>query len=89
MVEFALIAPVMLITLFGMFDFGHGMYVRALLQGAIDKASRDSTIQGATTATLDAKVTSIVRQITPGRTPSGVFAHLLHQFHRCQPGRGI
>jgi Flp pilus assembly protein TadG len=65
-VEFALISPVLLITLFGMFDFGHGLYTRALLQGAIDKASRGSTIQGSTTATLDAKVTSIVRQITPG-----------------------
>ena len=30
-VEFALIAPVLLITLFGLFDFGHGMYIRALL----------------------------------------------------------
>lgn len=66
MVEFALISPVMLITLFGMFDFGHGLYTRALLQGAIDKASRASTIQGATTGALDAKVTSIVRQLTPG-----------------------
>ena len=66
MVEFALIAPVLLITVFGLFDFGHGMYTRALLQGAIDKASRGSTIQGSTTTALDAKVTSIVRQLTPG-----------------------
>ena len=68
MVEFALIAPVMLITLFGLFDFGHGMYTRALLQGAIDKASRGSTIQGSTTNALDARVSTIVKQIVPGAT---------------------
>ena len=67
-VEFALIAPVMVMTLFGMFDLGHGMYTKSLLQGAIEKASRDSTIQGATTGALDAKVTTIVRRIAPGST---------------------
>ena len=64
-VEFALIAPVMLMTLFGMFDMGHGMYTKALLQGAIEQAARNSTIEGATTGTLDTKVTRVVRQIAP------------------------
>jgi Flp pilus assembly protein TadG len=67
-VEFALIAPVLLMTLFGMFDLGHGMYTKALLQGAIEKASRDSTIEGANTGVLDAKVSAIVRRIAPGAT---------------------
>ena len=67
-VEFALIAPVLLMTLFGMFDLGHGMYTKALLQGAIEKASRDSTIESATTGTLDAAVTTVVRRIAPGST---------------------
>ena len=42
-VEFALIAPVLLIALFGLFDLGHGMYTKSLLQGAIEKASRSTT----------------------------------------------
>ena len=67
-VEFALIAPVMLMTLFGMFDIGHGMYTKSLLEGAIEKAARNSTIEGATTGSLDARVTLIVRQIAPGAT---------------------
>jgi Flp pilus assembly protein TadG len=64
-VEFALIAPVLLITLFGLFDVGHGMYTRSMLQGAIEKASRDSTIEGSTPAQLDAKVSAVVRRIAP------------------------
>lgn len=64
-VEFALIAPVLLMTLFGMFDLGHGMYTKAMLQGAIEKASRDSTIESSTTGNLDSKVTAVVRRIAP------------------------
>ncbi len=66
MVEFALIAPVMLMTLFGLFDLGHGMYTSAVLQGAVEKTARNSTIESANTGTLDARVTVAVRQIAPG-----------------------
>jgi Flp pilus assembly protein TadG len=65
-VEFAMIAPVLLMMLFGMFDIGQGMYTKALLQGAIEKAARDSTIEAAVTGTLDARVTAIVSRIAPG-----------------------
>ncbi|MEO6716391.1 MAG: TadE family protein [Novosphingobium sp.] len=64
-VEFALIAPILLMTLFGLFDLGHGMYTKALLQGAIEKASRDSTIESVTTGVLDSKVSMVVRRIAP------------------------
>jgi len=67
-VEFALIAPVLLMTLFGMFDLGHGMYTKALLQGAIEKAARDSTIEASTPATLDGNVRTVVRRIAPDAT---------------------
>jgi hypothetical protein len=42
------------------------MYTKALLQGAIEKASRDSTIEGANTGVLDAKVSAIVRVLAAG-----------------------
>ena len=64
-VEFALIAPVLLMTLFGLFDLGHGMYTKAMLQGAIEKTSRDSTIENSTTGALDSKVSTVVRRIAP------------------------
>ncbi len=67
-IEFALLAPVLLMTLFGMFDIGQGMYTKALLQGAIEKSARDSTIESATTGSLDTQLTAIVRQIAPGAT---------------------
>jgi Flp pilus assembly pilin Flp len=69
-VEFALIAPVLLLTLFGMFDIGHSMYTKALLQGAIERAARDSTIQGTSSTTLDNRVKAVVGQIVPGADPT-------------------
>lgn len=65
-VEFAVVAPVMLMTLYGMFDMGHTQYTRALLEGAIEKASRAATIEGVKTTSIDARVSSVVKQIAPG-----------------------
>ncbi len=67
-VEFAMIAPVMLMTLFGMFDIGHAQYTRALLEGRIERASRAATIEGASTSSIDARLTAAVKQVAPGAT---------------------
>jgi hypothetical protein len=67
-VEFALVAPVMLMTIMGLFDMGHAQYTRALLEGAIDKASRAATIEGSSTTSIDARVTTVVKQIAPSAT---------------------
>jgi len=63
--EFGLVAPVMMLMLMGFFDLGHSMYVRSVLQGAIEKAARDSTLEaGATNTTaLDDNVKAQVRPI--------------------------
>lgn len=68
LVEFALIAPVLLMTLLGMFEMGYNYYMAAQLQGAVQKAARDSTTEAAhsNTTTIDATVTKAVRQIVPG-----------------------
>lgn len=65
--EFALIAPVFLLTLIGLFDMAYNIYTASLLEGAIQKAARDSTIEGASEseAAIDARVTRIVRDIVP------------------------
>ncbi|MGZ5879487.1 MAG: TadE/TadG family type IV pilus assembly protein [Croceibacterium sp.] len=64
-IEFALVAPVLLMLLMGLFDMGYNLYTAAVLQGAIQKAARDSTIEGATPAALDARVIGTVHQIAP------------------------
>lgn len=69
-IEFGLLAPVLLMTLLGLFDMGHTMYTKSLMLGAIQKAARDSSIEGAQSreAALDARVTAIVRDIAPDST---------------------
>jgi Flp pilus assembly protein TadG len=68
LVEFALIAPVLLIALLGVFDMTYNIYLQGLLQGSIQKAARDSTIEGAAgkDAVIDAIVTEAVHDIVPG-----------------------
>ena len=67
-VEFALIAPTFLLMLFGIYDLGFTLYVNSMLQGAIQQASRNSTIEGATTATQDLLVSNAVKAIAPQST---------------------
>jgi Flp pilus assembly protein TadG len=67
-VEFALVAPVLLMTIMGTMDMGHTMYTDTLLEGGIQKSARDSSIEGATAAELDARVAVIVKRISPKAT---------------------
>jgi len=68
-VEFGLIAPVLLLMVMGLFDLAYTMYVNSMLEGAIQKAARDSTIEGAAPATVDARVTSAIRAVVAGVNP--------------------
>ena len=68
LVEFALVAPMLLMVLMGLFDLGYNMYTTAMLNGSIQDAARDSGIEGAKTATLDASVTRAVTAIVPNAT---------------------
>jgi Flp pilus assembly pilin Flp len=45
--EFGLIAPPLLMMLLGTFDVGHSYYVRAVLNGALYEAARESSLEGA------------------------------------------
>ncbi len=46
-VEFALIAPVLVMTLLGLFDMAYSTYTSSVMQGAIANAARNSAIEGA------------------------------------------
>ncbi len=70
LVEFALIAPVLLMMLLGMFELGYNFYMQAQLQGAVQRAARSSTVQASSgnTHAIDDRVTAAVRAIVPNAT---------------------
>jgi len=67
LVEFAMVAPVMGLVLLGGFDVGHTLYMRATLQGALQKAARDSSLESGAVETqqenLDKKVIAQARAL--------------------------
>ena len=72
-VEFALIAPVMALMLMGFFDLGHRSYSRSILQGAIQQAARNSTLESGLTSSsaIDQYVKDHVNPVIGG---AGTFA---------------
>lgn len=70
--EFALIAPVFFIMLLGTFDMAHGLYMQTELQGIIQKAGRDLTLETGTEAAkqaaLDASVEARLKNLAKNAT---------------------
>jgi Flp pilus assembly protein TadG len=66
-VEFALIAPVLLIVLMGVFDIGYNMWATTMLQGSLQQAARASTIEGAQNqiTSIDAIISNSVHRVVP------------------------
>jgi len=69
-VEFGLLAPVLMLALTGVFDTAYDMYTSSLLEGAIQEAARDSTLEKASlkTSSIDAEVTKVVQDLVPDAT---------------------
>ncbi|HEY0621868.1 TadE/TadG family type IV pilus assembly protein [Sphingomonas sp.] len=71
-VEFAIVAPVLGLLLLGAFDVAHTLYMRAALQGVVQKAARDLTLESGLNATkqneLDDKVRDQVRTLANNAT---------------------
>ena len=63
--EFALIAPGLLMLTMGMCELGYQAYVQAVVTGAVQKAGRDNTVQGANFSTVDAAVLAQIRAAVP------------------------
>ena len=55
-VEFAMVAPVMLLLLLGLFDLGYRAYASSVLQGALHDAARMATVGGYSMTQIDARV---------------------------------
>jgi hypothetical protein len=66
-VEFAAIAPALMMTLLGLMDLSYNLYASTLLEGAVQEAGRNSTIEGAEGKGLaiDTKVSTTVHHIVP------------------------
>lgn len=71
--EFALIAPAFCMTMMGAFDVAHQLYVRAVLQGSVQKAARDSSLEAGTEQQvrdrLDAALTSGAKNLAKNVDP--------------------
>lgn len=67
LVEFGLISPVLFLLITGIFDMAHGMYTTSLVNGAMQAAARDLTIQGAglRESQIDQRVIDQVRNVVP------------------------
>jgi TadE-like protein len=61
--EFALITPVFMITLMGAFDIGYSMYVKAILEGAVEEAGRTASLETTQTATIDDRIRNTVNAL--------------------------
>lgn len=67
-IEFAMILPVMLAMIMGLGELMYQVYTQSILEGAIQKAGRDSAIQGGAdnAATIDQTVLNMVKTVAPG-----------------------
>jgi Flp pilus assembly protein TadG len=74
LVEFGLLAPVMCLLIVGMLDVAHTLYMRTVLQGAVQRAARDSALEtgteAATRTAVDNKVKAIVRELRADAEPT-------------------
>lgn len=72
LVEFGFVAPVLCLTLMGLFDLGYQSYVTSIMQGALHEAARMATIGNKTGAQIDAHVKARLRSFSNGATITAV-----------------
>lgn len=74
--EFALIAPVFCMLLMGSLDIGHRLYMQSVLQGTIQKAARDSSLESgtatATQTTIDGRIRAAVKDLNRSLVDSDI-----------------
>lgn len=69
-VEFAILAPVMILMMMGFMDLVYQVYAQSVLDGAVQKAGRDSAIEGGAEARdkIDDLVLKAVKKMAPNAT---------------------
>lgn len=65
--EFGLVAPILIMMLMGIFDMAHSQYTSAMVNGAMQKAARDLTLENAASqqSNHDARVIAQIRTVVP------------------------
>jgi hypothetical protein len=65
--EFAFVGPVLILLVMGIFDMAHTQYTSALVNGAMQKAGRDMTLEsaGSRVTAVDNRVRAQVRTVVP------------------------
>jgi Flp pilus assembly pilin Flp len=65
-VEFALVAPVFLLMLLGIFNLGHLAYAQSVLNGAVQNAARNSALETANTQQTDNAIRNALAPLLQG-----------------------
>lgn len=60
LVEFALVAPVLVLFLVGAFDIAHTLYMQAVLRGIVQKTGRDSSLEDGGSTARQAQIDAVV-----------------------------
>lgn len=70
LVEFAFVAPALVLLLLGLFEFGFQVYARSVLQGAVQQSARNATLEGGAmnVSALDGAVRDQVHNVLPNAT---------------------
>lgn len=67
LVEFAFVGPVLILMIMGLFDIAHTQYTSSVLNGAMQKAGRDLTLENANSqqVNIDARVAKQIATVMP------------------------
>lgn len=67
LVEFGFVAPVFFMMLMGIFDIAHGVYIRSVLEGALQAAGRNAGLESGpdNVADIDTYVEDQVKNVIP------------------------
>lgn len=67
LVEFAFVGPVLILMIMGLFDIAHSQYTLSVLQGSMQKAARDLTVEGGAVnqTTIDTFFSNQVKAVMP------------------------
>lgn len=68
LVEFAIVAPTLLLMVIGLLDLGHSIYYNSIIQGALQDAARQATVGDKTQAQIDAFVSGRVQGLSRNPT---------------------
>jgi Flp pilus assembly protein TadG len=69
-IEFAVVAPMFFMLIIGCLDVGQLVYAKGVLDGAVEKAARDSSLETADTTVADGLVSKTIKRVLPGATVS-------------------